>query len=94
MKKGNYFKNIDKASTVNIALTVVFILFSFWILAIKNASMLRWYDEMSLFESNWFYFRQFIYYPGGLLRYAGTYLTQLLYYPMLGTSVLILLWLL
>ncbi|MDE6795543.1 MAG: hypothetical protein K2J63_09615 [Muribaculaceae bacterium] len=94
MKQANYFKNIDKASTVNIALTVVFILFSFWILAIKNASMLRWYDEMSLFESNWFYFRQFIYYPGGLLRYAGTYLTQLLYYPVLGTCVLILLWLL
>lgn len=94
MKKANYFKHIDKSSTVNIALTVVFILFSFWILAIKNASMLRWYDEMSLFESNWFYFRQFIYYPGGLLRYVGTYLTQFLYYPMLGASILILLWLL
>lgn len=93
MKRVNYFKNFDKVSTVNIALTVIFILFSFWILAIKNVSMLRWYDEMSLFESNWFFFCQFIYYPGGLLRYVGTYLTQLLYYPALGASVLILLWL-
>ena len=49
---------------------------------------------MSLFEPTRLFFRQFLYYPGGLLRYAGTWLTQLLYYPWLGTSVLIGLWLL
>lgn len=56
--------------------------------------MLRWYDEMSLFEPGEESLRQFLHYPGGILRYAGTYLTQLLYYPALGASILILIWML
>lgn len=76
------------------AVTAVFILAAFWLLAVKNGYMLRWMDELSLFEPTRIFFRQFVYYPGGLLRYAGTWLTQLLYYPWLGVSVLIALWLL
>ncbi len=56
--------------------------------------MLRWYEEMSFFESTKFFFLQCLYYPGGLLRYAGAWLTQLMYYPILGSTVLILIWLL
>ncbi len=56
--------------------------------------MLRWYDEMSLFEPGMESFRSFLYYPGGIFRFAATYLTQLLYYPALGASVLILIWIL
>lgn len=78
----------------NIVLTSLFIIFSFWILAVKNGFMLRWYDEMSLFEPGADSLRQFLLYPGGIFRFAGTYLTQLLYYPALGSSVLILIWLL
>lgn len=76
----------------NIATYAVFIIFSFWILAVKNGFMLRWYDEMSLFEPD--SIRSFLLYPGGIFRYAGIYLTQLLYYPASGTSALILIWLL
>lgn len=75
----------------NIALPAVFIIFAFWILAIKNGFMLRWYDEMSLFEPD--ALRRFLLYPGGIFRYAGTFLTQLLFYPALGASALILIWL-
>lgn len=78
---------------INVVLTVLFIVFSYWILAVKNSFMLRWYEEMSLFEPNYFFLRQFIYYPGGILRYMGTYLTQFMYHPFLGTSLLIILWL-
>lgn len=78
----------------NIAVTAVFVLFAYWLLALKNGFMLRWYDEMSLFEPTNLFFRQFLYYPGGLLRYVGTWLTQLLYHPWLGSSALIALWLL
>lgn len=85
---------ITKYLNVNTASIAGFALFAFWLLAIKNGYMLRWYDEMSLFESNRIFYRQFLYYPGGLLRYAGTWLTQLMYYPWLGTSVLVALWLL
>ncbi len=79
--------------SVNIVLTLVFIVFGYWILAVKNGFMLRWYEEMSLFEPNQFFLRQFIYYPGGILRYAGAYLTQFMYHPFLGTTLLIILWL-
>ena len=74
--------------------SVAFIIFAFVMLAVKNSYMLRWYDEMSMFESTRFFFRQCLYFPGGLMRYAGAWLTQLMYYPILGSSVIILLWLL
>ncbi|MDE7096040.1 MAG: hypothetical protein K2O47_00935, partial [Muribaculaceae bacterium] len=78
----------------NIIVNVVFIAFCYWILAVKNGFMLRWYDEMSLFEPTQLFFRQFLYYPGGLLRYAGAWLTQLMYHPWLGSTAIIILWLL
>lgn len=77
---------------LNIILSAIFILFTFWILGIKNGFMLRWYDEMSLFEPDSLIFSQHLHYPGGLLRYVGAFLTQLMYYPLLGTAILILLW--
>lgn len=72
----------------------VFTLFAYAMLAMKNGYMLRWYDEMSLFEPTRFFFNEFINYPGGIFRYAGTWLTQLMYYPELGSGVLVALWML
>lgn len=86
MRLNKYFSPYNAAS-------IAFILFAYWLLAVKNGYMLRWYDEMSLFEPTRLFFRQFIYYPGGLLRYAGAWLTQLMYYPWLGSTAIILLWL-
>lgn len=93
MNKEKIKKYFLPSDRINAGLTLVFIAFSFWLLAIKNPSMLKWYEEMSLFESNRLFLRSFLYYPGGILRYAGTYLTQFLYYPYLGAALLILLWL-
>ncbi|MDE5814022.1 MAG: hypothetical protein K2H72_07035 [Muribaculaceae bacterium] len=76
------------------ATTAVFVLLTYWLLAVKNGYMLRWYDEMSLFEPTRIFFRQSLYYPGGLLKWSGTWLTQLLYYPWLGSTALVVLWLL
>lgn len=82
-----------KQLIVNAVVAAVFIIFTFMKLAVKNGFMLRWYDEMSLFEPTRFFFRQCMYFPGGILRYAGTWLTQLMYYPWLGTAVIVALWL-
>lgn len=86
-----------KRQTAN-ALTAVsaiaFILFAFWMLPGRNSYMLQWYDEMSLFEPTRFFFRQCMHYPGGFFSYIGSWLTQLLFYPFLGATVLMLLWLL
>lgn len=83
-----------KRILLNILPIALFIIFAFWILAIKNGFMLRWYDEMSLFEPGAESLRQFLHYPGGIFRFAGTFLTQLLFYPALGAGVLILIWIL
>lgn len=85
---------IKKRINTDKIIVTVFVLLCYWLLAWKNGYMLKWYDEMSFFESTRFFFRQALFYPGGLLRYAGTWLTQLMYYPILGSTVLILLWLL
>ena len=49
-------------------------------------------QEQSLFLDTSLFFRQLMVVPGGLLSYVGSFLTQLLYYPVLGVAVLCLLW--
>ncbi len=51
-------------------------------------------QEQNLFLDTPLFFRQLMLVPGGLLSYMGCFLTQLLYYPVLGVTVLCLLWLL
>lgn len=85
-------RNISTLITLPTLTSVAFILFCYFMLALRNGYMLRWYEEMSLFEPTRFFFRQSLYYPGGLFRYAGAWLTQLMYYPILGSVVLIVLW--
>lgn len=48
-------------------------------------------QELSLFLPTRMFFYQHMHSPGGMLTYAGTFLTQFLYYPWLGTLILILL---
>lgn len=85
---------LNKHISSEVIATTSFVVFAYWLLAVKNGYMLRWYDEMSLFEPTRHFLQQFLYYPGGLLRYAGAWLTQLMYYPWLGSTAIIILWLL
>lgn len=79
---------------LNVILSSAMAVFSLMELAVRNGYMLRWYDEMSLFEPTGFFFSRFMHFPGGLLRYAGTWLTQFCYHPWLGASALTALWIL
>lgn len=49
-------------------------------------------QEQSLFLDTPLFLQQQMVVPGGLLTYIGCFLTQLLYYPVLGVAVLCLLW--
>jgi len=49
-------------------------------------------QEQSLFLDTPLFFRQLMLVPGGLLTYVGSFLTQLLFYPLLGVAVLCALW--
>ena len=51
-------------------------------------------QEQSLFLNTSQFFNERMVVPGGLLSWAGTYLTQFFYYPWLGTVVLCACWLL
>ncbi len=51
-------------------------------------------EEVNLFQYTTLFFKQQMLMPGGLLTYLGTYLTQYLHYPWLGTLILVLCWLL
>ncbi|MDE6341667.1 MAG: hypothetical protein K2K93_05065 [Muribaculaceae bacterium] len=92
--KGAGSKMIGRLITPSIVISVVFISFCYLMLPGRNSYMLRWYDYMSLFESTRFFFKQMLCFPGGLMRYFGAWLTQLMYYPWLGSTVLIAIWLL
>lgn len=74
-----------------------------WLLAlIVVAALLLGYEryvlwkiqEQNLFLDTPLFFRQQMVAPGGLLTYVGCFLTQLLYYPVVGVTVLCVAWLL
>lgn len=72
---------------------VAFTIFSYIMLPLLNGTMLRWFDEMSLFEPTRLFWNQTVSYPSGVLKYVGAYLTQYFYYPWLGSTILIAIWL-
>ena len=49
-------------------------------------------QEQNLFLDTPLFFRQQMVVPGGLLTYVGSFLTQLLFYPVLGVTVLCVWW--
>ncbi len=79
---------------ISLVTTIAFIVFAYLMLPVRNSYMLKWYEEMSFFDSSMFFFRQSLFFPGGLLNYAGGWLTQFMYYPILGSTLLIGLWVL
>lgn len=83
---------IISVGRINLAVTAVFVVFAFWLMAVKNGFMMQWMEEFSLFEPTRFFFRRCLMYPGGMLRYAGSWLTQFMYHPWLGSLVLVVLW--
>ena len=51
-------------------------------------------QEQNLFLNTGLFFKEQMVVPGGLLSWLGTFLTQLFYYPWIGTTALCWLWLL
>lgn len=49
-------------------------------------------QEQNLFLNTPLFFRQLMVVPGGLLTYIGCFLTQFLYYPLLGVTIMVVLW--
>lgn len=73
--------------------TLLFALFSLVLLE-RYGYVWKWVESLSLFVPDPLLFRAYLNNPGGLLAYAGSFLTQFLYYPLLGSLLLTLLLLL
>ena len=70
----------------------LFILVLGVVLVITEYDYLTRLEELNLFFHTPKFFRQCMVVSGGLLSWAGAFLTQLLHYPALGVAVLCLLW--
>ena len=71
---------------------LVFALLSWYFLMMRNADVLYMQQMRSLFNDTSVFFQQYNAVPAGFLQWAGCYFTQFFYYPALGSSVLILMW--
>ena len=70
----------------------VFAILAWIMLVVKNSDYLYLVQERSLFSDTEVFFNERMAVPSGLIQWIGCYLTQLFYYPMLGSSVLIGIW--
>lgn len=71
---------------------IVFILLAWYFLFMRNADVLFMQQMRSLFNDTAEFYQQHQTKPAGTLMWAGSYFTQFFYYPALGSSALILLW--
>lgn len=62
------------------------------LLTVFESDFLYRLEEQNLFLHTPLFFQQHMVKPGGLLTWAGCYLTQFFYYPILGAGILCLLW--
>lgn len=70
--------------------TLLFVVFSLALLA-RYGYVWKWVESLSLFVPDPVFFHSFLNNPGGMLAYAGAFLTQFLYYPFWGSCLLVLL---
>ena len=70
-----------------------FVFLAWYFLYTRNADLMFFMQDRGWWNSTSLFFKDCTEVPGGLLSWAGAYLTQFFYYPALGTVMLITLWL-
>ena len=70
-----------------------FAVLSWFFLYVRNADTMYFLQDRGWWNSTRLFFDTCTSVPGGLLAWAGAYLTQFFYYPALGSAMLIALWL-
>ena len=59
-----------------------------WFYVINRYTVLYYQEQIQLFRFDRFYFFSFLDRPGGLIEYAGAFLTQFYFYPFAGAIIL------
>ena len=71
-----------------------FIALAWYFLYVRNSDTMYFMQDRGWWNSTSLFWHECTRVPGGLLSWAGAYLTQFFYYPALGCSILIGLWIL
>jgi hypothetical protein len=90
-KRSLSLTNTSDFTQFQLGCVALFVLLAFNLTSVQNDSVLKWIDEFSIFLPTSLYFSDCFRFAGGLLIYLGTFFTQFLYYPWLGSVVFILL---
>ena len=87
--KRSFFSKMNlSALQLSIFARTTFFLFSFWFLGIYNAELLYKLQAYSLFLNNSVFAADTLNQSAGFLIYISRFLTQFLYYPLLGALLL------
>ena len=87
--KRSFFSKMNlSASQLSIFTRTIFFLFSFWFLGVYNAELLYKLQAYSLFLNNPVFAGDTFNQSAGFLIYVSRFLTQFLYYPLLGALLL------
>ena len=73
---------------------VALALLAFYYLWLRNADVLYFLQDRGWWNSTQLFFADAIRLPGGLLSWMGAFLTQFFFYPLLGTTLLVGVWVL
>ena len=90
MDTPSFFSKCKGHATTLVWLTALII--TAVVLLVYERHVLWKIQEQNLFLDTPLFFRQQMVVPGGLLTYVGSFLTQLLYYPVLGVCVICVWW--
>lgn len=82
-------KKIPDHTLFQSGLVIVFITLVLNLTVIRNDSVLKWIEGLSIFLPTSYYLADCFQFAGGLLIYAGTFFTQFLYHPWLGSIILV-----
>lgn len=74
-------------------LAIAFAILAWVRLIVQNSDLLFEAQEQSLWLPGSLFMQDMLQQPGGWFNYVGRYLTQYFYYPAIGASILIILWL-
>lgn len=93
-KKHTSHKFEIKTSWLPLFFCVAFLVFSYILLVVKNSDYLWSIQDRSIFIDNDEFFKEKMALPGGFIVWIGCYLAQFFYYPTLGATILMVIWLL
>ena len=88
------YMNINVSKFLKYLYCAGFALLAWFYLYVRNADLMYFLQDRGRWNSTMLFWQECIAVPGGLLAWLGSYLTQFFYYPALGCTMLIGLWLL